>query len=268
MKTEPFQIDEILYPKDSACIQEFRNSPIYRFMGFESLEEILLSRAITLVKTKYWEDTYENFFFKSELILDEVPFDLTHVQERIFGSCWTKNRETDALWRIYSHNKCGVRVRSTIEKLAHSIQQEFHKSIAWSACIGEVRYVTLGELEKYAQEYSDEDFVAETGKFYKESMFIKRREFEHEDEIRIILRVKEEKFDICEVVPLHISPENVIEEITFDPRISDGLYNLFISKLRLIGYERIANKSDLYSQKRLEIRLKGGNDRFRIDSEE
>jgi len=243
MKEIQFEIGEILYPKEKADDPEFLATPVYRFMSFEASQEILLSGSITLVKTKYWEDTYENFLYKSAMLVGETPFDLTSHQQRIFGSSWTKKRESDPLWRIYSQNKCGVRVRSTMDKLAQCIQRAFSKSIAWTANIGGVRYLSVQDIVSYFEAFSEDDFIAEATNFFRDSMFMKRPEFEHEEEVRIILKLKKKGTVLGDVISLPIAPKEVIEEITFDPRISEDVYRLFVSKLKLVGYDQIANKS-------------------------
>ena len=146
MQNDQFKISEITYPEEKTGDPKFLTTPVYRFMSFEALQEILLSRSIVLIKTKYWEDTYENFLFKAETIVGETCFDLNSFQQKVFGSCWTTNCESDALWRIYSQSKCGVRIRSTIGKLAHCIQRELNKSMAWIANIGEVKYLSVQDI--------------------------------------------------------------------------------------------------------------------------
>ncbi len=264
MRSDRFEISDIVYPKKRGSDSRFLDTPVYRFMSFEALQEILLSRSICLLNTKYWEDTYENFLSKSEVIVGDTPFDLTSHQQRLFGSCWTKKRESDALWRIYSQHKCGVRVRSTIRKLALSLQQEFSKSFAWTVNIGEVRYLSVHNIVTYFEEFSEDEFVAAATNLFRDSMFMKRPEFKHEEEIRIILKVKTVPPIFSKVVPLSIDPKDAIEEITFDPRISADLYELFVSKLKLIDFDCLANKSDLYNQDRLKIRFKLSDDKFEI----
>ena len=265
LETDKFKIDQIIYPKEKANDPKYLDTPLYRFMSFEALLELLLSNSIILIKTKYWEDTYENFLFKSEIIVGDTPFDLTSAQQWIFGSCWTKKRESDALWRIYSQNNCGIRIRSTLGKLVHCIQSEFDKSTVWIVNIGEVEYRTEKEIIDHFAAYSEDDFVAETTRLQRESMFMKRREFDHEEEVRIILKMKQNQSFCSEVIPLQIVPNDVVEEITFDPRISNEVYELYLSKLRMIGSEKIpTNKSSLYSQKRLKINFKLSDDIFSL----
>jgi hypothetical protein len=157
-----------------------------------------------------------------------------------------------------------VRVRSSIGKLARCLQRAFNKSIAWTANIGEVRYLSTQEIVNYFEMFSEDEFVAEATNLFRDSMFMKRPEFAHEEEIRIILKAKITAGISSEVVSLPIVPKDVVEEITFDPRISGDSYELFVSKLKLIDFEKVANKSNLYNQDRLKIRFKLSDDKFEI----
>lgn len=108
----------------------------------------------------------------------------------------------------------------------------------------EVRYLPIQKIVSYFEAFSEDDFVAEATNLFRDSMFMKRPEFDHEEEVRIILKLKTKATVLSEVVSLPITPKDVIEEITFDPRITDDVYQLLLSKLRLVGYDQIANKSN------------------------
>lgn len=262
MKENNFEINEIIYARRNAADLSL-GTPVYRFMSFDALLVILLSGSIPLIKTKYWEDIYENFLFKSPLIVDETPMDFAYNQELLFGSSWTKISESDALWRIYSQNKCGVRIRSTVGKLARCIQKEFEKSKAWFANIGSVEYLPTEDIVAYFEARRGEEFMKLATPLFRDSMFMKRKEFGHEAEIRVILNVKKDACVYDQVAFLPIAPKDVIEEITFDPRISDHLRELFVTKLNFIGYAEIpTNKSSLYGPLSLNIRFKPSQGRL------
>ena len=260
MNKDQFTAEEILHglrgSKDSVAL----DTPIYRFMSFDALQEMLLAKNIWLVKTKYWEDTYENFLFHSDIWADDIPFDLSVGKERTFGNCWTMIEESDALWRIYSPSRSGVRIKTTVRKLVKSIQQQFTKATCYSANIGKVKYMKVDEIVAYFENIDGDTFVAEAHWLMRDSMFMKRKEFDHEDEIRIIVRMKGEINDLKEVAALQIDPDEIVEEVTFDPRINDDLYKLFCSKLQANSHdmERVS-KSKLYSNEKLKIRFKNSS---------
>ena len=54
------------------------NLPIFRFISFENLSELLIDKTLTLVKTKLWDDPYENFLSKCNVYYNnqEVNLDL------------------------------------------------------------------------------------------------------------------------------------------------------------------------------------------------
>ncbi|HUU86256.1 MAG TPA: hypothetical protein VMX17_00715, partial [Candidatus Glassbacteria bacterium] len=102
---------------------------IYRFTTFESFVDIVQSRELTFVSPSLWEDPYESYIFsamktergrlklnnllKKYLLPENVGSNLAVLNSfdvAIFGQCWTLNPESDALWRIYSHENFAVRI--------------------------------------------------------------------------------------------------------------------------------------------------------------
>lgn len=89
---------------------------VYRVFSIERLIEIFETRKNNLVKPTLWDDPFENFLFKQENLGTKWKF--SQYRERFYGQCWILNTsETDALWRVYSPLKNGVRVKTTLGKL-------------------------------------------------------------------------------------------------------------------------------------------------------
>lgn len=84
------------------------DKPIFRFISLENLTELLVNKVLTLVKTKLWDDPYENYLLKCNVFYNNKELNLQDLQEQIFGQCWTLIDESDALWRIYSVDKKGI----------------------------------------------------------------------------------------------------------------------------------------------------------------
>jgi hypothetical protein len=93
---------------------------IYRIISLERLLELFATERNTLVKPEKWEDTFENFILKSKVRLLSGEVIKYNIHNRIYGQCWTSQTASDAMWRIYSPNKDGVRIRTTIRKLLKS----------------------------------------------------------------------------------------------------------------------------------------------------
>jgi hypothetical protein len=94
------------------------DAPIYRVYSMHRFKSLLNTKTNGLVHPSLWKDPFENFFLKCKAVASDGTFvSLESLSESWYGQCWTKNRDSDAMWRIYSPNKDGVRVSTTIRKL-------------------------------------------------------------------------------------------------------------------------------------------------------
>jgi hypothetical protein len=121
---------DILNIKDEDLDKE-----IYRIMPIHQLLEIFETKQLTLVKPSMWDDPFEN------LLLNVSP-----VRDAVYGQCWTLHKETDAMWRIYSQNKQGAKVKTTIRKLIEALQLQSGQYLKIQCFIGEVEYLTQRQL--------------------------------------------------------------------------------------------------------------------------
>lgn len=169
------------------------NQSLYRFTTFEALVDIVQREALTFVSPTKWEDTYEGFLFKNakttegqKIIIQEFKKTMPPLMPAIeawalvnriyayFWQCWTTKDESDALWRIYSHDNKSVRVEITFEdalKLENVITEE-------------VEYFSKLDLKKEIQNILWPDW--ESIMPYK-ALLSKREAFRHEYEVRLIL---------------------------------------------------------------------------------
>jgi hypothetical protein len=74
--------------------------------------ELFERSELVLVRPKLWEDPSENFLLRCNLELDTGKrIDLRNEERQFYGQCWSLKRETDAMWRIYSPQKNGVKIK-------------------------------------------------------------------------------------------------------------------------------------------------------------
>ena len=91
---------------------------IYRVFSMQWFTHLITTRTNGLVNPSMWEDPFENFFLKNKAIAsDGSVISLESLTESWYGQCWTRNRDSDAMWRIYSPSKDWVRVSTTINKI-------------------------------------------------------------------------------------------------------------------------------------------------------
>ena len=97
---------------------------LYRFISFPAFVNLVERRQERYVQPTLWEDTYEGYLIQllSKRDVDEcltmlansfcqgnyemavVNYIKLHdARWHCYGQCWTKLKESDALWRIYSY---------------------------------------------------------------------------------------------------------------------------------------------------------------------
>lgn len=240
------------YHKSLTYLEECNSDlVIYKYLPFNFLLQILATNTIIIKGVQNWEDDYENFL--SKVILEYKNGDktsLSHFIPSFYGQCWTKLRESDAMWRIYSIKNLGIRIKSSVNKL---LKVSYNESLAEKETtilrrIGLVEYKNENEILKYIND--KKPFIQ--GRFdLLESLFIKRTEFNHEEEIRLIIHKiinfeDEVKGAIPKNITLDIEINNFIDEITFDPRLNEIEFLNYRRILKKLGYMNEINQSKLY----------------------
>lgn len=155
-----------------------KKNKIYRYIALDSFLDILQTNKLTMFNPSKWEDPFENKFLVEHIntIIDEkieaygINKDSFQIFERIselrylmnntFSQSWTRIEESDAFWRIYNYDNKTIRI-STDMKRVSSIYGLEAKDIIYSDTLP--------------------NFLEEPRDF----MYIKRKAFEHEKEIRL-----------------------------------------------------------------------------------
>ncbi len=233
--------------------------PIYRILPWEFLLEMFLTNQLTLVKPKLWDDPYENLLLKSNAYRrDGTPIDLKDLQEHAFGQCWTLFPETDAFWRIYSHDQNGVRIKTTVRRLFDIIFDNHSHANLTTSFIGRVEYQPQAEIERF---YSDpvniEPIIRDTsGQGMVMSLLLKRNEFEHEKEVRLIYSVDSYSADKANSTKsFNIVPNDLFDDIMLDPRIKPRQERIYRETIQRLGFRNPIVKSSLYQFTPINITL-------------
>ncbi|MEX0595397.1 MAG: DUF2971 domain-containing protein, partial [Candidatus Paceibacterota bacterium] len=92
------------------------NLPVFRIYSMNHFCDLVLTEKNVLVHPEKWDDPFENFILNLK-IETESGLASNHSRKNIYGQCWTLNDETDAMWRIYSKDCMGIKVKTTIKKL-------------------------------------------------------------------------------------------------------------------------------------------------------
>jgi hypothetical protein len=225
------------------------STPLYRIFPMRRLRQLLTDKQNVLVKPSKWDDPYENMLLAAGVITEDGELgDMSSMRDAVYGQCWTMHRDTDAMWRIYSHDKDGVRVRSSPRRLLGPLLKANPKFGNVQCFIGKVKYRPEGSIPTYL---SMIDLFASNGSGIAKSLLIKRKEFKHEKEIRLIYSAP-----AGDLYSYPIEPSKMITEITFDPRMSPADVVMFQDEIRSLGYTGKINQSELYqAPKRLVFRV-------------
>lgn len=224
------------------------DTPIYRIFSLSRIKEWLSSNELVLVNPGKWDDPFENFFLKNIIDIGggEIA-NLDGLANDWYGQCWTTNKDTDAMWRIYSHNKDGIRVKTTVGKLFSSIYDTQDTLASLKYFIGKVDYKTQNEIISIIQN-TPFSTVMRGGQNdgFAELLCIKREAFLHEQEVRILINDVEPKKGNTGCYSVHLDPRTILDEICIDPRASDAELQKIQNEIRALNVSLPIIQSDLY----------------------
>lgn len=235
-----------------------REQKIYRIFPLSRFEEMIQNKELVLVRPSMWDDPFENFFLSVNVLDTNDEFgSLQSIKDSWYGQCWTLNEDTDAMWRIYSPYKDGVRISTTVGKLFDAIYDENDKWASLKYFIGQVEYKTKQEISNFMQNTSFGS-VALGGQNdgFAKLLCVKREAFAHENEVRILISKTPEDIEkdnscICKI---KIDFDKLFVDICLDPRLSESEYQKL--RCRLISKTKLSIiQSDLYKFDLQPIRL-------------
>ncbi|MFC2160958.1 DUF2971 domain-containing protein [Acidobacteriota bacterium] len=217
--------------------------PIYRVMPVFRLLELFKRKYNTLVKPRLWDDPFENFILQGHGKLSDGKLVSFGMRDSLYGQCWTMNKDSDAMWRIYSPDKNGVKIRTTVRKLFNSLYSRILINERDVNCfIGMVEYLTPRRINDFLEQVNITD---STGAGIAKTLLVKRQAFSHEREVRLIYIADEHKAQHT-IFQYNIDPSDLIREIVFDPRMNEYLCEIFESSFRKEGFQGKIFQSDLY----------------------
>ncbi len=227
------------------------DTKIYRIFTFDRFKELISSNELVLVNPEMWDDPFENFFLKANAIDGQGnTVDFSNLREMWYGQCWTKNEDTDAMWRIYSPDKNGVRLSTTVRKLFDALYDEDDKLASLKYFIGNVDYGTKEVLNNFTKENSFSSIaIGGQNDGFAKLLCIKREAFEHENEVRILVNEinKEKNKKLNGLYKIKIDINVLIDDICLDPRLEETEYNKNKSEIQKLFHSNTPLfQSDLY----------------------
>lgn len=209
---------------------------IYRYFSFEAFVNLIETGKLTFAKVSTWEDPWENILSNYELhIGGKASAPLYSADQYFFGQCWTLKEESDAMWRIYSPSKCGVKVASTVGQLRK---------------LNGVRYIGVSKV-RYYKDVQDLMNMVQQDNSWGHTARYKRVDFSHEEEIRILIHPQDstgEDFHDCTHANLVMPIAEFLNQVQIDPRAPAWVENMIKSYCNRILPSTNVIKSDLYTK--------------------
>ena len=146
---------------------------VYRIISIDRLVELFSTNKNVLVNPSLWDDPFENLILKSKIRKSSGKIIDYKLHNNFYGQCWSTHRASDAMWRIYSPNSKGVRIRTTIRKLITSLYKETSCSNYFTSYIGKVEYLKESEITKFSNSLFYDDRIENENLF--RSLLVKER---------------------------------------------------------------------------------------------
>ncbi|WP_315076253.1 hypothetical protein [uncultured Clostridium sp.] len=215
---------------------------VYRYMSLKQFMHFIENNKTYLTRISSWDDTWEAPTIKLPTQLDDSKISKAGYSSGIdlFAQCWTSKKESDAMWRIYSTSKDGIKIGTTIKKFE---------------LLEGPKHYAVDKIFYYKKLIDGLNYCNERGSvnpIFREGL-IKRDEFEHEQEVRLItlnapnMLEKEVKYGENHL-ELNLNAKDFIEEIVVDPRAEEYYVKTIKTYCKRAGIEVIPKKSDLYRE--------------------
>jgi hypothetical protein len=231
--------------------------PIFRTFSYLRAVELFKNKANTLVHPSLWDDPYENAFLRNGATDGTDFIDLADVHRDWYGQCWTTDGESDALWRIYSPDKQGVRLSTTIRKLFLSTVVTLNRATDINKYfLGKVSYYEKSKILSMMSNITFLDISrGGQGRSIAETFLIKRNAFRHEQEVRLLFNDFDRDRGRNKIVQFPLDPNKTFDDVLLDPRLPIALFNPLKAGLKNAGCTISIKQSDLYDPPKIRIKL-------------
>ena len=219
---------------------------IYRIMSVKRLLSLLANRENVLVKPECWDDPFENFILRSHFVQNGQKVEIAD-RDHFWGQCWTLHQASDAMWRIYSSGSNGVRIRSTVRKLANSVVRWRREWSAQELYVGRVRYLSSAKLLAFGKSALGCKDGPLTRRTLAATLLVKRPAFRHEREIRLLFTPHDFHSFPHQRFVYPIEPSDVVDQVMLDPRLDESAAASLKAQIADAGFHGPIKRSLLYA---------------------
>lgn len=206
------------------------DTPIYKWMSLKYVLLMLRDSKLSFTRIADWEDVYENFFLKGNVISHGLLVGTSDIQNQMFGQSWSLCPESDALWRIYSDIKSvknnqlpdyqdvAIRIETTARKLYDAIY--YDDSCMANTFIGMVTYKDQKVIEHEMRTLKID--INDLSRQIPQHACVKRTEFSHEQEVRPIVFLDSTDNRLANhLLQYDIDINQFLDSLVIDPRLSE-----------------------------------------------
>ena len=201
---------------------------IYRIFSQMRFFDLFEEKQNGLLRPEIWDDPFENVFLKSKVECSNGEKGEFSFRKDVYGQCWTLETESHAMWQIYSKNRDGIRVRTTVGKLIDSLRAAHGEMADVSCFIGRVKYQNESELRQFGKsmltQYNGADAIVQ-------SLLIKRKAYKHEKEVRLIYIAPKETKESDWVFRYNIDPLAIFDQAMIDGRVCEEEFVILKEKI-------------------------------------
>lgn len=244
---------------------EDANKPMRRIFPLWLLFRAVRLKKLTLVSPRKWEDPQEDP--AALCMLDGHKFgkpqqSLEHYLAPCWAQCWSLNPGSDTLLRAYSRvtldpleqrnidpRNEGVTVTTTPQRMIQALKawREFQNKGHF--VIGAVSYHSVEEISQAITSFVKSDLGPkhfQTVQGRADSLLWKRVYFRHEAEVRILNIVAGGLDGSPDFIHLPFEPNELFEEVSFDPRLSPFERAERKAELERLGYTGTISEDQSY----------------------
>ena len=242
---------------------------LWRYTNFEVFVNLLDTEALYFTRADKFEDPYEGFIpqsimdaykqslmslmgVTSEVFVEAIMKKHEASRKYVMCNCWHQNVvESMAMWEKYNMRNSGVAIKINMEKMKNSLTNEY------SIYIGKIEYI-YGNTndDQYMQNFLQSE-IPLAKKLTYFPYFQKRKEYEHEQEVRLIVDIDSfvmdvlnnqtvetvDAFletglpDICDIGMLfNIDVNMLIDEVIVSPYAKDWVTETLRSVVQKFGF--------------------------------
>ena len=255
---------------------------LYRIFSRKYFEELLKTNEMVLRSPGTWQEPFEKLPWGIKTVTQ--PNSLTEYSDKyvepIFAQCWTQNEESDTFWRAYSNPPAntreegceigpgeefekvkeneGVMVKTTIRKIIEMILKLPDNFVKSNFYLGPVRYYDENEIKQILANRVGKIGLRALlrGRNLAELFLLKRKQFRHENEVRLMYIDEKEDMSSQEGLSIPFNPQDLFDEVQFDPRLTKNQVNERKDYAKQYYEQEKLKQSNMYQGILLEIIIK------------